>query len=342
MERMATPGGLEAAALIDRLFARPGAFEAGQVVRILERAGGGPAALRFRGNPSLACPEGGVAAIARPDPAAHLYEITINYLTLAGANGPLPPPLTEELNARIRRRDHTLQDFLDLFHNRFGHLAVQSAKLFRPELSDAPPSRSPLATPMLALMGLGAPGAADRAIPRPDTLMPLTALLYRETPSAHGLERGVAAWMGLPARVRQFRGAWLTLTSDQRTRIGRFGSNARLGRTATLGRRVWDQSAGIRLELGPMPLPQAAALLPGRRRCRELAGLVDRLVDGEVEVALRLRIDPSTIDDARLSAKRPSRLGWTSYLRAAPGGARPAKAGAHIDLSPDWMRGRRP
>ncbi|WP_033919623.1 type VI secretion system baseplate subunit TssG [Sphingomonas sp. 37zxx] len=342
---MAEPGRRQAPALSALLLARPDDFDGYQALRLLSRiAREEPAALRLRGNTSLSCPSGGLAQVDK-DGVAGTLTATLNYLTLSGANGPLPPPFSDEINARLRAGDTALRDFLDIFVDRLAKLDFDRAQLFRPELSDLPADESNLALPLLALLGMATAGMAQKTRPNAaiptDSILALAPLLHREPLSAHALEQAVTAWSGLPARVRPFRGDWILLPRSQCTRIQRDKGNNRLGEDAMLGTAAWDPMAGITIELGPMPLARAEQLLPGGREHRPLAELIDRMTDAVTGVALVLRLISETVPPARLPAAglraRAPRLGWTSKLAGSSSAARGRGRPARITLRPGWI-----
>jgi type VI secretion system protein ImpH len=118
----------------------------------------------------------------------------------------------------------------------------------------------------------------------------------------------------VPVRLQPLRGDWLPLDPDQTTTLGRSGRNRELGRSAVLGRRVWDQAAGLRLTLGPLPGRTLAGFLPGTRGSASLCTLLAFALDGAFAVELVLLKRPDPRQAARLG--RAARLGWTAWLGA--------------------------
>lgn len=343
MEGMAEPGRRQAPSVKSLLLARPDRFDAMQALRLLHRiAADERLTLRLQGNTGLDCPPGGIEQVAVYPVASELHA-TLNYFTLAGANGPLPPPFSEEINVRLRRGDTGLRDFLDIFVDRLARLDLERARGVRPELADVLPTKSALGPALLALLGMGTPdmdrAAADSRTPPAEALLALAPLLHSEPLSAHALERAVEAWTGLPAQVRPFRGDWIPLAHDACTRLQPDRGNNRLGETATLGTAVWDPAAGITLELGPMPLARAEQLLPRRTAHRSLAELLHRLVESTIDVALTLHVVRETVLDACLPKRpvRPPRLGWTSRLAGTSPYGHDSKRPERIELPPGWI-----
>lgn len=329
---MASPRRRKAAPLIARLEREPYRFDSSQIVRILEARGpeARHAGIRFRSSLSLAFPVSDVEAVTIPEDPAQAAEVTVNFIGLGGAMGPLPTPYTEYLNAAVRRRQPAGRDFLDLFNNRIVGSAIDLAKLFRPALQAPHPKDSRHAGYHYALLGLRTPAIIDTIPQLASSLLPLSALLNERPLSGHAIERAVSTMFGVPARVIPFRGGWMHIPHDQRTAIGLRGVHRTLGQDAMLGGRQWDQSAGITIEIGPLPLQRAEQLLPspagGTCEHDHIVALLDFMTGGDLEVELRLQVEGATHRSARLSGATPMRLGWTSWLHDTARGA-PYRAG---------------
>ena len=319
-----------AASLIALLRHDVARFEADQVARILTarqaRIGGAP--VRYRGTLSLAFAPSDVIAVEVPRtdaPPTDAPIVTVAFLGLGGATGPLPTPYIEHLAAAARRGDSAGQDFLDLFNHRLIAAAFDGARLFRPVLQPGTPEESTLARQCRALLGLGTPGLVDAlAHLGPElepALLPLAGLLNQRPVSAHAIERALAVLIGTAVagavRVRPFRGGWLPLPDGQRTAIGRPGRNRVLGVDAVLGARAWQQDAGITVEIGPVTLAQARRLLPTGALFATLAGVLDFVTDDGQAAALRLIVRADTLPRARLGRAGAMRLGWTAWLRTS-------------------------
>lgn len=325
--------------LIETLAREPFRFDSRQAVRVLDarrRIVGGPETA-FRGSLSLAFPIADLESVRVPAGAAAPV-VTVSFLGLGGAGGPLPPPYTEHLNAAVRRREPAGRDFLDIFNHRLVVASVALGRTFHPALQPGPPQRSSLARQTEALLGLLTPGTRAMIPDLAPALLPLAGLLGQRPLSGHAIERALTATFGLPARVRPFRGGWLRIPADGQTRIGRRGREQLLGRTATLGGRAWDQSAGIVLELGPVPYAIAEGLLPrsGQIRSR-MRALLAFLVEDDLDVALHLRVDAATIPLGRLP-DRGLRLGRARLVDAQV--RTPRRATMRLGLT-SWLE-RRP
>ncbi|HEX6370346.1 MAG TPA: type VI secretion system baseplate subunit TssG [Longimicrobium sp.] len=326
----------------DALYAGAGGFDFYQAVRLLEwtaSAGRGvgecadPAreAVRFRAAVDLAFPPSEVVQVERPADGWGPATMTVAFLGLAGAHGPLPTPLTERVLERLAEGDTAGRDFLDLFHHRLVSLAYRIGRRMHPVLQDVLPAQTETAEALWALVGLGMPELRDR-MPGVDdrALLARAGLLARQPRSQAGLRGLLADHFGVPVTVEPLVGRWLRMPDDEWTRIGRGGAHRTLGTDAVLGRRVWDPQAAVRIRLGPLPLDLYESLLPGGRAANEppegaaLAQLRELVrfyagIDTGFVLALVLRAEeapPTRLP--RAGAPDAPRLGWTSWLRTVP------------------------
>lgn len=326
-------------ALIDRLRSEPHRFALLQAVRLAELnipdatplgQGFDPRqeALRLRGTLSQAFPASDVEAW-RDGKDGGQPELVSAFLSLGGAFGPLPPPYSELGMERQRSGDLGIRDFLDVFNHRLLSLFVRAKRAHRPALQSGRPEDTGFAKLLWALLGLGTPGLrhirSSQQTPRlpglDHALLACVGLLNQRPISAHAIERTLSYVLATPVKVVPFVGRWLELDEKQTTVLGPMGRNSVLGGNAVVGRRVWDQSAAIRLELGPMTLRQMVPLLPGSKRHALLREMLNFTLGGQVETEIKMLLPHKQIPVSRLWAKTPARLprlGWTSWLTTKP------------------------
>lgn len=327
------------APLLDRLREHPGAFDFYQAVRLLQRAHGGPTPgdgadpaaepVRFRASGGFAHPPADLVSVK---PGHHGQpEMTVAFLALGGAQGPLPVPLAERAADRLAEKDTATRDFLDLFHHRLLSLVYRIGRRTRPVLQELPPEETETAGYLWALVGLGTPGLRGR-LPGVDdrALLARAGLLAREVRSQAGLEGLLADHFGVPVRVEPLAGRWLPIPDDQRTRIGRTGASRTLGGDAVLGARWHDPGAAVRIHVGPMDAALFRSLLPAEpvtghppdgRALVELRELVRFYSGAETDFVLVLHLRAPQVPPARLSAARTEqspRLGWSAWLLTRP------------------------
>jgi len=310
----------------------PGRFEFYQAVRILERAApakqpvattANPAqeAVRFRASLSSAFPSSDLDAFDASAESGQPPVLTVNFMGLAGGFGPLPPPVTQLLQARRRHHDNAAIDFLAMFEHRLIGLMMRSRRTHRPALQPGAPHETGFAQYLLALLGLGTEGLTTslgrRPRPRLDglerSLLHLSGLLNQRPVSLHAMENLLAQHFGTRVRGIPLQGRWLALEPEDVAAIGSRGRNNRLGQ-AVLGKRLWEPAAGITLEFGPLDLARFRGLLPGGDAHRPLRRLLGYGLGGSVAVDARLLLRASDVPSARLGKQSGTALGWTSWL----------------------------
>ena len=336
---MAPPVRRGAGPLIERLRRQPQRFTLLQAVRLAELAVPGSApvgqgfdprheAVRLRGSLSQAFPASDVAAWHQGE-EGEIPVLESAFLSLGGAFGPLPPPLSELGLDRLRRGDSGIRDFLDVFNHRLLSLFVRAKRAHRPVLQPGRPEDTGFAKLIWALLGLGTPGLRTTRSRAPRsrlsglerTLLACAGLLNQRPVSSHAIERALAYTLDVPVTVVPFVGRWLALETSQTTCLGRLGRNHALGQDAVLGGKVWDQSAALRVELGPMSLRQMVRLLPGSRGHATLVALLGFALGGAFQVEVTLSLPRKQVPLSRLwshNTARMPRLGWTSWLTTRP------------------------
>lgn len=283
-------------------------------------------AMRFVGAGTLGFPASAIRAIKpdRPDqlePSQQQVELVITFLDLIGQNGPLPHAYTEMVRDRLTQKDPTMKAFLDLFVHRLASLLIRAKRQHYPGLDNLPPERGRMTGYLLAMLGLGTPGLAQR-LAIPDRLLLRYAALFSARPrSGVGLVQILTDMLSVPVRLQSMRGRWLPLSPADHSRLadrrGFGGQNARLGQGVVLGTKVWAQDEGICLEVGPLSLRAFQALLPGGRQHLRVAALIRFYLERDLEVSMRLVLHRDSIPPLVLhgaGCDHRARLGLTSWL----------------------------
>lgn len=327
---MAAESGAPAAGVARALFAEPYRFDFFQAVRVLEalRPAAAPAgqgsrpadeAVRFRATPALGFAPADVDAVVEGENGGP-PEMTVAFLGLGGAGGPLPRPFSEWVLRQARAGDTGPRDFLDLFHHRLVALMYRARARHRVSLSRAPADETAAGRWLFSLIGLGTPGLRERMAVPDRALLGYAALFAGEVRSGVGLECVLGSHFGARARVVPFTGGWVAIEPDDWTRIGATGQNRALGGDAVLGRRAWDPQAAFEVELGPLSLGEYVRFLPGGSAFAALCGLVRLWAGAGPAFTVRLRLDTAQVPPSRLGTRAGARLGWTSWLRTRPRG----------------------
>lgn len=317
-----------------RLAEEPQRFGFDAAIRVLLHAGRtvDPGDIvRFRTGSSLAYPPSDVLELRAREEGVP-PDLAVSVMGLVGPSGVLPRAYTETTNAALRSRSRALHDFLDLLAHRLLALFARSGTKYRPsriaetaDLTSAP--SDPLRDALLALTGYATGGLTDRLAAGTAPLLHYGGLFAAHPRSADRLQAMVSDWLGRPVEVRQFKGAWLALPPDQRTRLGALGFPGqfdRLGEDGAIGVRAWDVQAGIVLRIGPLDRRDFAALLPDGRTLGALVSLVRAYLGFVTGFAVNLVVQAPQVPPLQLrrDADPAPRLGWNTWLDAPPGARR--------------------
>ena len=277
--------------------------------------------VRFRTRQTLSFPPSEIYELklaALPDRPP---EMTIAFMGLTGASGVLPRHYTELLLERIRQKDFALVEFLDLFNHRMvslfyrawekHHCAVEYEKALVEGKEDR------VSEYLFALMGLSTTGVREHLHLNPRHLLRYVGLVGQRPRSAEALQRGLADYLGVPVRIRQFMGIWLELAERDWTKLGILQGNNRLGQSAVAGTRVWDQQGKFRIELGSMDLRTFQTLLPGGTEYPALVEFAKFFSGPELEFDIQLKLQGNEVPFCRLreTTDYAPRLGWTTWLK---------------------------
>jgi type VI secretion system protein ImpH len=236
----------------------------------------------------------------------------------------LPDHYTEFVVARRRARDPAVAAFLDLFNHRSATLFYRGWARSRLPVrfeESARPFRDPVSRLLAALVGLGLDAQAERARQADGAVLGLAGRLGRKVRTPGAVRSLAQALVAVPASVEEFRGRWLPIPEDERTRLAQprpgLNSFCRLGTDAVAGERVWDAQGGFRLRLGPMTLPEFRDFFtPDGSRARLKRALAEAVAP-TLEFDLRLVLKREEVPRLQLGEpSNPAFLGQTTWLCA--------------------------
>ncbi len=219
-----------------------------------------------------------------------------SFLGLAGADGALPPYLTEEI-AREDPDRPVRRALLTPFHHRATALCFRSVQRCRvPEETRAREDVWPMRLARLVRGDVGQD-------PLQHELAILLAPLLHGRPSTSSLARALRIvtrrWLAdAPVSLTERTGARVEIDDAARARLGR----TRLGDTALLGSTIDDPSSRATIAVGPVSEASTAALLPGGPAHRALTLVVRWFGDSatQIEVVVHSVDAPVRLGAARL------------------------------------------
>jgi len=323
----------ETSLLPQRLCETPQEFRFFQAVRLLQLSAGqqsvvgrfsNPAdeAVRFAAHQSLGFPASQIQNLEFSGDAPP--KMTVNFMGLTGPVGELPVFYTAYVIQRLRLRDHTLADFLDLFNHRAISLFYRCWEKYRFTVTYERGEVTGLTHNLLDIAGLGTPGLCERQPIDDRAFIYYAGILSQKPRSAQGLKQILEDYFEVDVEVLQFVGCWRPLDPEMLCRLveddADGSESTMLGGGAVAGDEIWDPQSAVRLRLGPMPLdkyleflPDGAAFPKLQAMCRFYAG---QDIDFEIQLVLRREEAPK----CQLGAGGPTapRLGWLSWARKKP------------------------
>ncbi len=322
------PVGPELAALLATIAREPWAWDFHQALRRIECAA--PAAprfgtalrpaeepLRLGQDVSLGFAPATLSGL-KPGQAGRPPRLEVRFFGLFGPNGPLPLHLTEYAYGRqLQAGDPSFARFADIIHHRFLGLFHRAWAQAQPCASLDRPGDDSFGRYVGALAGIGLPGLRGRDALPDFAKLHHAGLLNRQVRNAEGLGQLVGGFFRVPVSVEQFVGHWMAVRPRDHARLGRAGNV--LGRSALVGRRVWDRQHKFRLCLGPLDLAQYTQLLPGGRGIAQLQACVRNYAGLEYSWDARLVLHGQAVPPLRLG--QGGRLGYTSWLGRRQGAA---------------------
>ena len=332
---MATAGRPENTALgrteIGELLERePYLFEFFQAVRLLERLMPDrspvgrftkPSAevARFGVNSSPVFPASQIQSLhLRSDGTPFL---SVNFMGTVGPLGLMPLYYTEMVVDRVRNRDTTLRDLLDMFHHRVISLFYAAWEKYRFNIAYERGERDRFSHHLLDLLGLGTEGLQDRQEVADDSLLFYSGLLALHPRSAQGLKQVLADYFDVPVEIEQFVGAWYPMDGDSQCSLGaREGYSEQLGFGAVVGNEIWDQQSRVRIKLGPLTFEQYRDFLPDGSAHRQLRAFTSFYAGNEFDVEVQLILRREDVPFCELAPREDEglQLGWTTWAKSEP------------------------
>lgn len=312
------------------LIQEPYLFEFFQAVHLLERLfpdrspvgrfnPPGSEVVRFGAHSTLAFPASEIQALEwSADGMGHM---TVNFMGLTGPEGVLPLYYTTFLIERQRAGDQSAADFFDLFNHRMISLFYLAWEKYRFSVAYERDGLDPFSHHLMDLVGLGTPGLQNRLPVLDDSLLYYSGLLAQRPRSAEALQDLLSDYFEVPVEVKQFAGAWYPIDQSTQTEIGgALGESEQLGLGAVVGDEVWDQTARVRIVLGPLSLQQYLQFLPQGSAFEPLRALTNFFSNREFDFEVQLILDRKEVPPCELGdeGETAPQLGWHSYITTRP------------------------
>jgi type VI secretion system protein ImpH len=251
----------------------------------------------------------------------------VTFLGLTGPAGALPRHYTETLLQRIRERDFSLRDFLDLFNHRLISLFYRAWEKYslpmsyeRSRLDNPGGEPDPVTQSLYCLVGLGTSGVRCRLEVDDEAVLHYSGHFAHFPRSALALECMLADHLEMSVAVLQCQGQWLKLEPVDRafmpSPMQPGGLNNQLGVNLVIGERVWDVQSKFRLRLGPLTWQQFRSLMPNGRALRPLVQMTRLYAGPTLDFDVQPVLRPEEVPACRLTrdVDEGPYLGWNTWM----------------------------
>lgn len=290
--------------------------------------------VRINGVHSLSFPANEIRSIERinsENANETQWKMVVNFIGLVGAMGVLPYHYTEMILKRLKVRDKTMSEFLNIFNHRTISLFYQASNKYRLPIEyersklhqDKTGSESNHTKALLGLLGLGANNLKNRQSIADESIIFYGGLYSQQIKTASGLKQIVENHFSVPVEIESFVGQWQELIDDVRTRLpsryNKKGQNVCLGKSSMLGRRGWFAQGKFNIKLGPLNREQFDMFSPGTGSLKALNELVRGYVGMEQDYDCVIQVKRDDVPK-RISLQKanPPLLAWNTWLSGRP------------------------
>ena len=243
-------------------------------------------------------------------------EFIINLYGLYGPDSPLPRCYHEEvsLQKKYHRKGGPLQDFLDIFNNRFYWLYYQAWKKYRYylQISDDPDNKS--LQRVFTFIGMGPEFSKDKPAVNAYKLLQLSGILSSRIRNKQGLLILLREfWSQFKFNIKEFVPSLVKV--DERPVLGSDDKEKvfRLGRFSLIGNRIFDYMSRICIEIESMDFDDYLKFMPGGSNRKLLQELLHIYLNDNLEYDIKCIVRTESIKKVKWSDKRV-RVGQSFWL----------------------------
>ena len=324
---MANENGRERDTLVVKLHKHTYRFEFHQAMRLLERyyahfSQPGSAKsihqemLQFKSRVFLSAPPGDLYSFNDQGNGGIWGKpvLEVNFLGIAGLQGPLPTPFTELLLERNKAKDYAMDDFLQIFNHRLISMHRRIYKKMSIAAQDEMPDKTVIGKAVKSIAGIGLESLSHRNSFDDVALMNVAGLIWQRPVSASKLAHIIAHFFNVSVKIKPFIPQWKLVLVKDRTSLGKTGRYKVLGKSSFLGGRLWNQESGMIVHIGPVSLDVYKTFLPPMRAHQQLIDLVRFFTTPETDVWMNIELIGKQVPGSVLGEKPI--LGQLSALKS--------------------------
>lgn len=240
-------------------------------------------------------------------------KFVLNFLGLYGINSPIPRCYHEQISFQekiLGEGNIPLQNFLDIFNNRFYWLYYQSWKKYRFYLYLNGQENNKIAERINSFIGRGIFTRGHTFELSDFTLLKFAGVFSHRVRNKEGLRILLShIFPRFKINIKEFVPHWVELTD-----IPLLGSpDLHLGVNSFIGSSSLDYQSRICLEIGPISFEDYLNFLPGTRDSKKLNELLNLYLNDGLEYDIKFKIKSDTIISVSWNDDR-LRLGSTYWL----------------------------
>jgi len=232
-------------------------------------------------------------------------------LGIWGPHGAMPLQMTELVYTRAELHDHTMTDFVDIFHHRAISQLYRAWFVSQDTASLDRKNDEKFSFYVGSLAGLDPQELTNSELPVHARLAS-SAHLIREARNPEGVVGALHYYFEVPVRMVEYAPQWIFLDKHDQTQLGDGASAMMLGDGAILGDTVLDRQHKFELILGPLTLQQYLRFSPSGQDLPVLREWVRNFIGFEYAWEVQLLLSADEVPTATLMGD--SQLGYTSWL----------------------------
>ncbi|UXI02692.1 type VI secretion system baseplate subunit TssG [Photobacterium sp. TY1-4] len=171
--------------------------------------------------------------------------VDVNLMGLTGPNGALPRHYTELILERVKNKDTAMRDFFDIFNHRLISLQYRAWEKYQYHIAYERYLTQHQSTFDDVLKSIT--GSID------DISVFFGGFFSGDIRNTSSLKSMLAQVSGCEIHITEFVGRWISLDAEEQTqlatRVNPEGNHARLGVSTMIGRRAWDISSAVEIEV---------------------------------------------------------------------------------------------
>lgn len=254
-----------------------------------------------------------------------IVELQVSFLGLSGQSGVLPSYLTEMQLQRLREKDTSYQDFLDIFNHRSVSLFYRAWEKYRLPFVyerahlEQKKAADPITHAFESLLGMNDSTIQKQLPVNVEELIYYAGLFSTHRRSANALESSLAEYLDIPVTINQFKGEWMPLSEDDRFQLSLYplnGKNNCLGVDTVIGDEVYTMEGKFEIVLGPLKKSEFENMMPGSERMEALNRFTKMFAGETQHFDVKYQLEEDSVSewilDEELDGTR--RLGWNTWL----------------------------